>query len=252
MYTDTHFHLNKEYYDDIETVIKEAASNNVKRLIISSFDKSSIIEAIEIVESHKNVYMTLGFHPEVADKVTNEDISWLKEKLQHPKCIAVGEIGLDYYWNKENREKQSQVFESQLNLAKELNMPVVIHCRDAFQDTYDILKTFDLKGVIHCFGGSLENAKKYIALGYHLGIGGVITFKNSKLGNVIKEVPLENIVLETDSPFLSPEPYRGIKNGPKNIPIIAAKIAEIKGINASNIAHITEENIIKLFKIEKL
>lgn len=252
MYTDTHLHLNKEYYDDIEEVIKEANDNNVKRLIISSFDKESILEAIEITETHDNIYMTLGFHPEIADKVTEDDIEWLKEMLQHPKCIAVGEIGFDYYWNKENKERQKEVFESQLSLAKSLNMPVVIHCRDAFQDTYETLKKYELKGVIHCFGDPLENAKRYIELGYLLGIGGVITFKNAKLASIIKEISLENIILETDSPFLTPDPFRGKKNGPKNISIIAKKIAEIKGINEREVAHITEKNIIELFKIERI
>jgi len=249
MYTDTHLHLNKEYYEDIEEVIKEANNNNVKRLIISSFDKDSIIEAIKIVSNHENIYMTLGFHPEIANDVTKEDIIWLKEQLKHPKCIGVGEIGYDYYWNKDNKEKQKEVFISQLNLAKELNLPVVIHSRDAFQDTYDTLSKYNLKGIIHCFGGSIENAERYIRLGYQLGIGGVVTFKNSKLSSVIKEVALENIVLETDSPYLSPEPYRGKKNEPKNIPIIAQKVAEIKGIEKELLQNIIEKNIIDLFKI---
>jgi hydrolase, TatD family len=249
MYTDTHFHLNNEYYEDIEEVIKEANDNNVRRLIISSFDKRSIIEAIEIVDQHENIYMTLGFHPEVANDVTKEDVTWLKEQLKHSKCIAVGEIGYDYYWNKENKEKQKEVFKDQLDLATELDLPVVIHSRDSFQDTYDTLSEYSLKGIIHCFGGSIENAKRYIALGYHLGIGGVVTFKNSKLGEVIKEINLKNIVLETDSPYLAPEPYRGKKNGPKNIPIIASRIAEIKEIDVEQLQEMIEKNVIELFKI---
>jgi len=252
MYTDTHLHLNKEYYDNIEVVISEAQDNNVKRLIISSYDKKSIIEAIEIVNNHDNIYMTLGFHPEIANDVTKEDIEWLKLQLKHQKCIGVGEIGLDYYWNKDNKEIQKKVFEEQLELAKELTLPVVIHSREAFSDTYEILKQHKVKGVIHCFGGQVENANRYIGLGHYLGIGGVVTFKNSKLSSVIKEVPIENIILETDSPFLSPDPYRGSKNGPKNIPIIAKKIAEIKGIDEQEIQTIIENNIIKLYKIDIL
>ena len=251
MYTDTHLHLNEEYYEDIEVVIKEATENNVKRLIISSFDKKSIIEAINIVDHHENIYMTLGFHPEVADDVTDEDITWLKEQLKHPKCIAVGEIGLDYYWRKDNKEVQKRLFRKSLSIAEELNLPVVIHSRDSFEDTYETLKEYKLKGIIHCFGGALENAKRYIELGYLLGIGGVVTFKNSKLKEVIKDIPLDKIVFETDSPFLAPAPYRGKQNGPKYIPIIGRTIAEIKEINEKELMSITEKNITKLFKINQ-
>ena len=250
MYTDTHLHLNAEYYDDIEVIIKEAIDNNVKRLIISSFDKKSIKEAINIVDTHENIYMTLGYHPEVAEDIKAEDISWLKEQLKHPKCIAVGEIGLDYYWRKDNKEKQQKLFEDCLDLAKELNLPVIIHSRDAFEDTYNTLKKYNLKGDIHCFGSSIENAKRYIDLGYVLGIGGVVSFKNSKLKDVIKDIPLNKIILETDSPFLAPEPHRGKQNGPKYIPLIGKKIAEIKGIEEIELMNIIEQNIIELFKIK--
>lgn len=249
MYTDTHLHLNKEYYEDIETVIKEAHENNVKRLIISSYNRSSIEEAIELAESHENIYMTLGFHPEVADDITKEDIKWLKAKVKHQKCLAIGEIGLDYYWRKDNKEKQKELFRECLNIAKESKKPVVIHSRDAFKDTVDILSEYQLNGIIHCFSGSVENAIIYNKLGYLLGIGGVLTFKNSNLHEVIKEVSLDKIVIETDSPFLSPEPYRGKQNGPKNIPIIGKKIAETKGIKEEEVMNITENNIIKLFNI---
>ena len=249
MFIDSHCHLSVKDYENIENVIKEAKENNVKKLIVSGCDKESIIESIDIAAQYDNIYLSLGFHPSEANKTTQEDIEWLKEIIKsNKKVVAIGEIGLDYYWEKDNKEKQKEMFENMLLLSKELNLPVVIHSRDAFQDTYDILKKYDVKGVIHCFSGNLENAKKYIKLGFILGIGGVVTFKNTNLKEVIKNLDLENIILETDSPYLAPTPFRGNQNSPKYIPIIAEEISNIKQIKIEEVMEKTTENVKKVFR----
>lgn len=251
MYTDTHCHLSKDDYKDIDEIVARADNNGVKRLFISGCDKKGILESVELSKKYENVYLELGFHPDEAEIVNENDIKWLKEIIKNnEKVIAIGEIGLDYYWVKDNKEKQQKLFKSMISLAKELNLPVVIHSRDAFQDTYDILKEMNVKGVIHCFSGNIENAKMYTSLGFKLGIGGVSTFKNTKLKEVIKDIPLSSILLETDSPYLTPEPYRGTKNEPSYIPIIAENIAKIKGIPLENLSETIEKNVNEIFKID--
>ena len=250
MFTDTHCHLSKEDYDNIDEVIDRAKENNVDRLIICGCDKNGIKEALEIANTHDNIYLEIGFHPSEANITTEEDICWLKELIKsNNKVVAIGEIGLDYHWDKDNKEKQKELFIKQIELSKELNLPVVIHSRDAFQDTYDILKESKVKGDIHCFSGSLENAKRYISLGFLIGIGGVLTFKNTNLRDTIKEIDMCNILLETDSPYLAPVPFRGDKNEPKNVKIVAELISEIKEISLEEVSRITENNIKELFNI---
>lgn len=250
MYIDTHCHISKKDYADIDKIIKEAEENNVKKLIISGCDKESIKESIEISKKYANVYLSLGYHPSEVETTTKEDLEELKSIIKtNKKVVAVGEIGLDYYWVKDNKEKQKQLFKDMLDIAEELNLPVVIHSRDAFQDTFDMLKEKKAKGVIHCFSGSLENAKRYINIGFTLGIGGVVTFKNTNLKDVVKELDLNNIILETDSPYLAPSPYRGQQNEPKYIPIIAEEISNIKGISTETIEKVTTENVKNIFGI---
>lgn len=251
MYIDSHCHLSKEYYEDLDEIINKAKENDVKTLIISGCDKKGIIEAIETVDKYENIYATLGFHPSEVDTTTDEDLIWLKNIIKENKnIIAVGEIGLDYYWVKDNKEKQRNLFRKQLDIATRLNLPVIIHSREATQETYDILKEYNLKGIIHCYSGSLEMAKEYIKLGYKIGIGGVVTFKNTNLVDVVKEIDLKDITLETDSPYLAPTPYRGKQNSPEYIPLIAKKIAEIKGIQKEEVGEITTNNIKELFNIK--
>lgn len=250
MYIDTHFHI--ENKEEVLNIIEEAKKNNVGILILSGCDKKSIADTIELINKYNNIYATIGFHPSETDKINDDDLFLLEEQIiGNEKIIGVGEIGLDYYYGKENREEQINLFDKQLGLAKKLNLPVVIHTRDAFQDTYELLSKYQLTGIIHCFSGSLEVANCYINLGYSLGIGGVITFKNSKLSNVVENIPMERIVLETDSPYLSPEPYRGEKNSPKNIPIIAEKISCIKKISTEDVENITYNNVLRIFDLKK-
>ena len=171
MFTDTHCHLSKEDYDDIDTVVENAKDNQINRLIISGCEKRNIDEAIEIANKHKNIYLALGFHPEEANEITKEDIAELKSKIiNNKKVVAIGEIGLDYHYIKDNKDKQKELLREMIKIAKELNLPVVIHTRDAFQDTYDILKEENVSGVIHCFSGNEENAKMYMKIGFSLGI----------------------------------------------------------------------------------
>ena len=250
MFTDTHCHLSKDDYENVDEIIERAKENNVDRLIICGCDKKGIVEALEIANNYPNVYLELGFHPSETSTTTDEDINWLKELIKsNNKVVAIGEIGLDYYWEKDNKEEQKKLFIKQIELSKELNLPVVIHSRDSFQDTYDILKEANVKGDIHCFSGSLENAKRYTSLGFFLGIGGVLTFKNTNLRDTLKEIPMEYILLETDSPYLAPVPFRGEQNEPKNVKIVAETLSNIKEITLEEVSKITENNIKRLFNI---
>lgn len=248
MFIDTHLHMNME---NATKIVEEAKEQGVSKLIVSGCDKEGIKEALCLIDKYDNVYATIGFHPSEADCIKESDFSWLENIIKNnKKIIGIGEIGLDYYYGKDNKEQQKNLFDNQLKLAKKLNLPVVIHTRDAFLDTYNLLEKYKLKGVIHCFSGSIEVANLYISLGYYLGIGGVVTFKNSNLPKVIEEISLESIFLETDSPYLSPEPHRGKENSPKNIPLIAEKIASIKKVSTNEVEKITYSNVTSLFDLQ--
>ena len=248
MFTDTHCHLSKEDYDDLDAVIERAKENKVDRLIICGCDKKSIIESIDIANTYDNVYLEIGFHPSEANITTEEDIKWLDDLItNNKKVVAVGEIGLDYHWDKDNKDKQKELFNRMIDLSIKHKLPVVIHSRDAFQDTYDILKERGVKGDIHCFSGNLDNAKMFIDLGFVLGVGGVLTFKNTNLKETIKSIPLDKIILETDAPYLSPEPFRGKQNEPKNVYYVAETISNLTGKSLNDISSITEDNTNKLF-----
>lgn len=247
MLIDTHCHLSSEYYDNINQIVEENKKASVSFMVVSGCDKSGIKEVLELKKKYDCVFATIGYHPDCADKITYNDLNVLKEQLKNDKIVGVGEIGLDYYYTKENRDKQLWLFEEQLKIAQELKLPVVIHSREATLDTINILKKYKLKGIIHCFSGSLETANIYIKMGYFLGIGGVVTFKNSKLKEVVKQISLDNIVLETDSPYLTPDPYRGKKNSSKYLNNIASYIANIKNINYEEVEKITSDNACKIF-----
>jgi len=248
---DTHCHLNKEYYENVETVIKEAVSDNVEYLIVSSCSPENWEENINLINKYKNVYLNISLHPEYGNEEIDYDLYLEKMKKiikSNSKIIAIGEIGLDYHYDNTNKDRQKDLFIKQIMLAKEYKLPIVIHTRDATKDTIDILKKFNIKGIIHCFSGSLETAREYINMGFYLGIGGVVTFKNSKLKDVIKEIGLDYIVLETDSPYLSP--IRGNKNFPKNIKIIAEYIASLLNISVEEVSKKTTLNVKKIYNIE--
>lgn len=243
-------HIGDDFGIEPDLYVKNASDAQVEVLIASFCEKDDIMLSTKFVEKYKNLYACIGYHPEVSNKIVEKDYETLEEMVKNnPKIVAIGEIGLDYYWNKDNKDKQREVFCKQLEIAEKLKLPVVIHSRDSINETYEILKKYKVSGVIHCFSGSLEMAKKFISLGFLLGIGGVVTFKNSKLFEVIEKLELTNIVLETDSPYLTPEPNRGKTNESSNIFYIAQKIAEIKNISLENVAKITTENAIRTFDL---
>lgn len=240
MFIDTHCHLYDEYYSDMDRVIQNAVKNNVKRVIVNGCDMKSNKEVLELIKKYDIVYGALGFHPTELDGISDEELKWLDDNLDNSKIVAVGEIGLDYHYDETDREKQQYFFRKQLEIAKKHNLSVIVHSRDSIQDTYNILKDSSVKGVLHCYSGSLEMAREFIKIGYFLGVGGIITFKNAKnIINVINNIGLEYILLETDSPYLAPEPYRGRTNEPAYIPIIASKIAALKGVSISEVERIT-------------
>ncbi len=247
MFIDTHCHLSKKDYEDISKIIEDNRNANVSRIIISGCTREDLDETVEIISDYPDVYATIGYHPEEADNIEEQDLVKLEQLLSLEKIIGIGEIGLDYHYSSENKEKQQQLFEYQLSLAEKYNLPVVIHTRDATNDTINILKKYNVKGIIHCFSGSYETACQYINMGFLLGIGGVITFKNCHLKDTVKKLSLKNIVLETDSPYLSPVPYRGKTNSSKNIPIIAEYLAKELEQDITIIEKITTENVKLLF-----
>ncbi len=250
MFTDSHAHITKEFYDDIDSIIQNAKDNKVNRIIIDADSIESCYEVIDISSKYKNVYCCLGVHPENINEDLNELDKIIEDNKDNPKFIAIGEIGLDYYWTKDNKDIQQKMLRHQMELAKKYNKPVIIHSREATKDTIDILKEYpEVCGDIHCFSGSFETAQIYIKMGYYIGVGGVMTFKNANIKDVIVQLPIERLLLETDSPFLAPTPKRGETNEPANIPLIADFLANLKGISIDEVSKITESNVNKLFKI---
>lgn len=250
MFTDTHCHLYNEYYEEgIDSIYEKMKEANITRVINNGCDSKSNKEVIELLGKYSWMYGAIGIHPESADTYTEEDLKYVEEHINDPKVVAVGEIGLDYYWTKETRDKQKELFEYQLALAERVNKPVIIHSREATQDTIDILKKYKVTGVIHSFSGSYETACIYIKMGYLLGINGVITFKNCNLKHVVEKLDLGNIVLETDSPYLTPVPYRGKRNDPSHVWEIAEYIADLKVVSVEELSKETNGNIARCFDI---
>ena len=249
MFTDTHCHLYSEYYDDIDNIIKLSESKGVNRYINNGCNNISNKEVVNLINKYPTMYGALGIHPEDVDSYNKKDIKFIEDNLSNSKIIAIGEIGLDYHYNKENKEEQIKLFELQLKLAEKFTMPIIVHSRDATEDTINTLKKYNVKGVIHSFSGSLETAKIYIKMGYLLGINGVVTFKNCNLKEILPKIGLENIILETDSPYLTPVPDRGKQNNPGYIKEIAEFVANIFNISVTELAEITNNNIKKMFNI---
>lgn len=249
MFTDTHCHIFKEYYENINEILETAKNVGINRIINNGCDTKSNYEVINLCNKYENVYGAIGIHPENVESYSNDDLKYIEENLNHQKIIAIGEIGLDYHYTKDNKEKQIELFERQLKIAETYNIPVIVHSREATEDTINCIKKYKVKGVIHSFSGSIETAKIYIKMGFILGINGVITFKNSKLKEVIKEIDLKDIIFETDSPFLTPEPFSGKKNEPARIINIAEFICNLKEISKSQASIITNENINRIFDI---
>lgn len=244
---DTHCHLFASDYDDIDEVVERAISHNVNMIIVNGTNSENNREVLSLIKKYDIIYGALGIQPEEISENYEEDLKFIEEHINDDKVVAVGEIGLDYHYECD-RELQKKVFRRQLELAQKYNKPVIIHSRDCIKETYDILKEYRVFGIMHCYSGSVEMAREFNKLGFYLGIGGICTFKNaSKIVDVIKEIDLEYIVLETDSPYLAPEPYRGHRNEPMNIDIIMHRVSEIKGIDCGVVSDVIGRNIIRLF-----
>lgn len=248
---DTHIHLNDEAYkENLNEVIEAAFKQGINTLFVIGCDYETSVKAIEIAHKYKNIYAIIGLHPSEVDKETDEQLNWLKQLLKDDKVIGIGEIGLDLYWTKQYKEKQIYYFKKQLQFSLEYDLPVSIHSRDAIELTYQILSEDNYKGIIHCFSGSIEMANKFIKKGYLLGIGGVVTFKNTNLKEVVKNIPLDFIVTETDGPYLAPTPYRGKLNKPEYIKIICEEIAQLKEIDIETLDKAINKNVERVFNIK--
>ena len=248
MFIDTHCHITSNDYDDIPFLIDKIKNSGISKIIVNGTDMKSNMEVLELTKKYDIVYGAIGFHPTELENFNDDDLMWLEEHIDDDKIVALGEIGLDYHYDNTDKNKEILIFKKQLEIAKKHNKPVIIHSRDAIQDTLNILKKYNLKGSLHCFSGSLEMAREFIKCGYLIGVGGVVTYKNAKnIVNVIKEISLEYILLETDSPYLTPEPYRKEKNDSSFIPLIARKISEIKEVDVDTVEKITSDNASMLF-----
>ena len=253
MFIDTHVHLNdKELYKNIEEVIQESKDALLSKWIVVGYNLETSKLAIEIAEKYDNIYAAIGFHP-TEIKGYNKEYLWLEENVKNKKVVAVGEIGYDFHWDTTTKEEQEEAFIKQINIAKTANKPIIIHSRDALELTYQTLKNEHAEvvgGVMHSYSGSAEYAHNFIKLNFLLGISGPVTFKNGiKMKEVAKNIDLKYLLSETDSPYLTPHPYRGKINGPKYIPLIVNEIASLKEINVEDCAKQLMENANKLFRI---
>ncbi len=253
-FIDTHTHLYLDNFDaDRDEVVKNAIDNNVPTMILPAIDSTTFDTMKSLSGNYPNNCLTMiGLHPTSVKADYEKELELVESELEKGGYVAVGEIGIDLYWDKTFVDEQKKAFRKQLKLAKRHNLPVAIHTRDSFNDIYPIIEEEaedNLTGVFHCFTGNDEQAHKIIELGFLMGIGGILTFKNSGLDKVVKNISMEYLVLETDSPFLTPTPYRGKRNQSKYINYIAAKLADVKGVRIEEVAEITTKNAQKLFKI---
>jgi TatD DNase family protein len=254
MYIDTHVHLNADQYDeDLEEVINRALQAKVKYMVVIGFDRKTIKRAISLAEQYDFIYAVVGWHPVDAIDCTDEDLIWIEELAAHPKVVAIGETGLDYHWDKSPRNVQQDLFRKQIRLAQKVDLPIVIHNRDATEDVVRILQEEHAEitgGVMHCYGGSVETAKLCIDLNFMISLGGPVTFKNAKKPKeVATEIPLEFLMVETDAPYLAPHPLRGKRNEPALVVLVAEEIARLKNISIEEVAKVTTENALKFYKI---
>ncbi|MDQ0258016.1 TatD DNase family protein [Evansella vedderi] len=254
MLFDTHVHLNADHYEeDVEVVIERAREAGVTKMVVVGFDEKTIPKAMDLVEKYDFLYAAVGWHPVDAVDLEDRHLEWIKELAAHPKVVAIGETGLDYHWDKSPKEVQKEAFRKQIQLAKEVQLPIIIHDRDAHGDIVEILKEEDASevgGIMHCFGGDLDIAKECLKMNFYISFGGPVTFKNAKLPKeVAKEIPLDRLLIETDAPFLAPHPYRGKRNEPAYVKLVAEKLAELKEITFEEMAEITTNNGKKLFGI---
>ena len=255
MLFDTHVHLNDDQFDeDLEEVIERARENGVERVVVVGFDEKTIKRAIELIDTYDFMYAAIGWHPVDAIDLTDSYLEWIEELTAHPKVVAIGEIGLDYHWDKSPKDVQQVVFRRQIQLAKKLNLPIIIHNREATEDVVTILEeegAAEVGGIMHCFSGSPETAKRCLDMNFYISLGGPVTFKNAiKPKEVAKAVPLDRLLIETDCPYLAPHPSRGKRNEPSYVRLVAEQIADLKEVSFEEVAKATTENANRLFKIQ--
>lgn len=256
MIFESHAHYeDKKFDEDREELLESMTENGISYIVNVGSSLATTKATLELIETYDFMFGAVGVHPEESAELTEESFAWLKSVTARDKVVAVGEIGLDYYWDEPAREIQKKWFERQIALAREVKLPMIVHSRDAAQDTLEILKAGNAQevgGVIHCFSYGIEMAREYLDMGFYIGIGGVVTFKNAKkLKEVAEYVPLDRILLETDCPYMAPEPHRGKRNSSLYLPYVAEKIAQIKGVSTEEVCRTTLENAKKMYGINR-
>lgn len=247
---DTHSHIDMTDFEDLDEIISNAKNAGVEKIVVPSVDKNSFKKVIEISHKYEGVYCALGIHPSEAKEAKDEDFEEIIRLAVDKKIVAIGECGLDYYWDKSFVEEQKKVFAKQIEIAIALKKALIVHDREAHHDTFEMLKDLEVPVIMHCFSGSWEFAKECIKKGFYIALGGVVTFKNAKkVHKIAKNIPLEYLLLETDAPYLTPEPYRGKRNEPAYVKFAAEKIAEIRECSLDEIAQATTKNANEVFKI---
>jgi len=256
MLFDTHVHLNVDQFkEDQEAVIKRAQANGVEKMVVVGFDHETIKGAMALVEKYAFIYAAVGWHPVDAVDFTDEDLRWLEELSQHEKVVALGEMGLDYHWDKSPHDVQKEVFRKQIALAKKVNLPIIIHNREATKDVLKILQeenASEVGGILHCYSGDVDDIPQALELNFHISLGGPVTFKNAKAPKeVAKIVPSDRLLIETDCPFLAPHPHRGKRNEPAYVRLVAEAIADLRDVPVATVEAETTRNALRLFNLNE-
>lgn len=254
MLIDTHVHLNAEQYvDDLDEVIERARENGIEKMVVIGCDRPTIERTMELIDEHEDIYGVIGWHPVDAIDCTDEDLEWIEQLSKHEKIVGIGEMGLDYHWDKSPKDVQKDLFKKQIELAKRVNLPIIIHNREATEDCVAILKEMHAEkigGIMHAFSGDESVADEIIDMNFYVSLGGPVTFKNAQLPkDIAVHVPIDRLLVETDAPYLTPHPYRGKRNEPAYVKLVAEKIAELRQISYEELARTTSENAKRLFKI---
>ncbi len=252
MYFNTHTHLNSEQlYEQRDSYILNALNHNVSHMVVVGYDVESSKKAIEIANEYPFIYAAVGISPNDCKDTTEEDLKIIEQLIQDPRAVAIGEIGLDYYWESAPRDKQKDIFIKQIEMAKRFDKPIVIHARDAYEDTYNILKESAHRGIMHCYSGSYDMARRYVELGFAISLAGPVTFKNAKVPKeVATKIGIDHLMIETDCPYLAPHPFRGKLNEPANVVYIAQEVAKLKNMEIEDVARITAFNAKRMFGIK--
>lgn len=254
MFFDTHTHLNvRQFTDDWEEVLERAFATGVTHMVMVGFDDETIPKAIELAEAHEHIYAAVGWHPVDAIDFNEEKLNWLRELAAHPKVVAIGETGLDYHWDRSPKDVQKAAFREQIKLAREVELPIIVHNREATADVIQILEeenAAEVGGIMHCYNDTVEYVPACLEMNFYISLGGPVTFKNAKAPKeVATMVPLDKLLIETDAPFLAPHPNRGKRNEPAYVKLIAEQIADLRGISVEEVARATMENAKRLFRI---